>query len=143
MKRVATGIGTFRQPCGCRLQKTAHGHAWKQCDLHKAAPAMLKVLDRVLFARRTGDGGGIFGWDLFYECGKAVNKANQRWTDTNLRKCSRRLQNEIAQHKHDMALLKSRRSVKARAETRVGNAILLRLETSWQLLKLNRLRFTN
>jgi hypothetical protein len=115
MKRIVTGIGTFKQPCGCRLQKTAGGHAWKQCDLHKAAPDMLKTLDRVLFARRTGNGCSVLGWDLFCKCGNAVNKANQRWTDNNLRKAARRLQNEIAQHKHDMALLKSRRSVKARA----------------------------
>jgi hypothetical protein len=64
--------GTFKLPCGCHLRKTARGHAWKQCDLHKAAPEMLKALDRVLFACRTG--GGVLGWDLFYKCGDAVNE---------------------------------------------------------------------
>jgi hypothetical protein len=118
MKRRVTRYGTFGLPCGCHLLRTTRGHAWKQCDLHKAAPDMLKALDRVMFARRTGDGCGVLGWDLFYKCGNAVNKANQRWTDNNLRKGARWLTKEMADHK--IALTRHRALKRRRSVNKVG-----------------------
>lgn len=115
MKRMKTGKQIFELPCGCHMRKTTCAYAWEQCDLHKAAPAMLKALDRVLLARRTGDGCGVLGWDVFYECGDAVKKANQRETDKNLREAGKWLQNEIAEEDRRLRSKKVKVSFNKRA----------------------------